>query len=237
MVTESTPVFRTVRPFARSHPTRTSAGAVSSRELQPRGRAQSVTRVLGASRGGYARHRKERALTFARTPRPAASLAHASGARRAKAGARGLRLAGPRRGNAVERPTQPASVDAGEQWGESSHSRARFDGSQGVPTRRIRLQKSANDTEAPRSAIPQATGRADGPMPPRAREGPRRFKGLDNQRHGGQAEALGRSEPGVREDVAGEGLRSMEDTPGRHGRASRSRERIGVGLGGPRGVL
>jgi hypothetical protein len=103
------------------------------------------------------------------------------------------------------------------QWGESLHSRARVDSSKGVPARRLRLQKSANDVEASTSALPQATGRVDGGPcsrdPARGRTGsktsttsaavakPRRWEG--------RSRALERAPPG-------EDLCSMEGISGRH---------------------
>ncbi len=46
--------------------------------------------------------------------------------------------------------------------GRKPHSRARIEGSTGVPARRFRLQKSASDAEAQRSVTPLAAGRVDG---------------------------------------------------------------------------
>jgi len=84
---------------------------------------------------------KSARLAFARVFRPVTCFFRASGTRRAKAGACGSRFAGPRCGNA------PAAANAtGIGWcrrvaGRKPHSRAKIDGSSGVPVRRIRLQK------------------------------------------------------------------------------------------------
>jgi hypothetical protein len=54
------------------HPRRVLAGAKSPQVFQTRGQVEPVTRVPGASRGGHARLRQERAYsTFSRTLRPA----------------------------------------------------------------------------------------------------------------------------------------------------------------------
>jgi len=89
---------------------------------------------------------------------------------------------------------------------------------QGVSARRIRLQKSANDVEVQRSAIPRGKGaRGRGPKLPGARKsanssGVASRKGVDNRYRGGKAMAPGRSEPGVRKGIAGR--RPSQD--GRH---------------------
>jgi len=134
------------------------AGAKKRRVIQTRRRIEPATRVPGTPRGGYARHRQERALTFARVLRPVTCFFRASGTRRAKAGACKSRLAGPRCGNA------PAAANAtGIGWcrrvaGRKPHSRARIDGSSGVPVRQNRLQKSANGVEVQRSVLPAGCG-------------------------------------------------------------------------------
>jgi len=71
------------------------------RPNEPRGNPGLAASRAGDSgcpkryRGGHARHRQERALCLARALRPATSVIHASGTRRAQAGACRLRLARP----------------------------------------------------------------------------------------------------------------------------------------------
>ena len=114
--------------FRRRHPSR---GGIrggprperrASRFFQTTGRIEPVTRVPGASREGHARHRQKSARTRPLLERLGPRFASSAQAERVgvKAGVSGSRLAGPRCGNAPERPTQPASVGAGEQRGESS---------------------------------------------------------------------------------------------------------------------
>jgi hypothetical protein len=190
--------------------------------------------VPGTPRGGHARHRQERAARL-RSSVPARDLLfRASGTRRAKAGACKSRLAGPRCGNA-----SAAANATGIGWcqrvaGRKPHSRARIDGSSGVPVRRIRLQKSANVVEVQRSVLPVGNGaRGQGPS----------SRGLRKESRG-SAKASRTStavakpwswespEPGAREGVAGQ--RFLLD--GRHLgsliRLARSRDRAEGGLGG-----
>lgn len=160
------------------------------------------------------RSRQERAARL-RSSAPARDLLlRASGTRRAKAGACGSRLAGPRCGNASE-----AANATGIGWcrrvaGRKLHSRVRIDGSSGVLARRIRLQKSANNVEVQRSVIPGGNG-ARGQEPS--------SRGLRKESRGGAKASItgtavakpwsrGRPEPGAREGVAGQ--RSSPD--GRH---------------------
>jgi hypothetical protein len=173
--------------------------------------------VPGTPRGGHARHRQERAARLRSSVPTRDPLLRASGIRRAKAGVCGWRLAGPRCGNT------PAAANAtGIGWcrrvaGRKPHSRARIDGSSGVPVRRIRLQKSANVVEVQRSVLPVGNGaRGQGPS----------SRGLRKESRG-SAKASRTStavakpwswespEPGAREGVAGQ--RSSPD--GRHPRS------------------
>jgi len=148
----------------------------------------------------------------------------------------GSRLAGLRCGDALVRPTQPASLDAGEQWGASSHSRARNDGSQGVPACRIRLQKSTNDAEASRGALrwqgSARTGAQPEPRPQGRGEGSKRVESGPpwQQNHDARKGSSLAPERASR----GEGLRPMEGTLGHSFSSSRSRGWVGDGLGGPR---
>lgn len=91
---------------------------------------------------------------------------------------------------------------------------------EGVSARRIRLQKSANDAEVQRSAIPLAKGRVDGdPNSLVLARAPWGGKGVDSRYRGGKATAPGRSEPGVRKGIAGR--RPSQD--GRHPGSSQGR--------------
>jgi hypothetical protein len=173
--------------------------------------------VPGTPRGGYARHRQERALTFARVFRPVTCFFRASGTRRAKAGACKSRLAGPRCGNA------PAAANAtGIGWcrrvaGRKPHSRARIDGSSGVPVRRIRLQKSANVVEVQRSVSSAGCGaRGQGPSSHGLRKEARgSAKASITSTAVAKPQSWGRPEPGAREGVAGQRFSS----DGRHPRS------------------
>jgi len=88
-----------VRPFARTHPRRISAGRASAPVFQTGARAKSVTRVPGTSRGGFARHRQERAHHLLSSVPARGSFFHASGLRCAKAAANEPWLAGLHQGN------------------------------------------------------------------------------------------------------------------------------------------
>jgi len=87
----------------------------------------------------------------------------------------------------------------------------------GVSARRIRLQKSANDAEVQRSAIPVAKERVDGdPSSVLLAREARSSKGVDNRHCGGKATGAGVGPSRVSERASrGEGLRKMEDIPGR----------------------
>jgi len=179
----------------------------------------------------------------------------ASGTRRAKAGACKSRLAGPRCGNA------PAAANAtGIGWcrrvaGRKPHSRARIDGSSGVPVRQNRLQKSANGVEVQRSVLPAGCGaRGQEPSSHGLRKESRGgFKGVDNRHRGGQAAEPGKARAGrLRGRCGAKVLRQTEGIPGRSSarsftrtgrrrsrrpsRISRTRERQGKRGGGDRDV-
>jgi len=94
-----------------------------------------------------------------------------------------------------------------------SLARARGSTARGCVRASNRLQKSANDAEVQRSAIPLAKGRVDGdPSSVVLARAPRSGKGVDNWYRGGKATAPGKSEPGVRKGTAGR--RPSQD--GRH---------------------
>jgi len=214
------------------------AGARKRRVIQTRRRIEPATRVPGTPRGGHARHRQERAARLRSSVPTRDPLLRASGTRRAKAGTCGSRLAGRRCGNA------PAAANAtGIGWcrrvaGRKPHSRARIDGSSGVPVRRIRLQKSANVVEVQRSVSSAGCGaRGQGPS----------SRGLRKEARGSAKASItstavakpwsrGRPEPDAREGVAGQRFSS----DGRHSqvvhRLVRSRGRVEGGLGGPCGA-
>lgn len=135
-----------------------------------------------------------------------------------KAGACRLRLAGSRCGNAprsqrsrhylVVLPRATGRRQRGE-----SLARARGSTARGCVRASNRLQKSANDAEVQRSAIPLAKGRVDGdPSSVVLARAPRSGKGVDNWYRGGKATAPWKSEPGVRKGTAGR--RPSQD--GRH---------------------
>jgi len=136
-------------------------------------------------------------LAFTRTPRSATGLVHASGTRRAKAVAYRPWLAGSRCGDASpgrrnRRPRVPAG--SGD---ESVHSRARIDGSKGVPARRIRLQKSSSEAEVQTSAISRwQRGAWTGIQPACLCKEAGGCKGIVKRRRGGQAAAPGKARAG-----------------------------------------
>jgi hypothetical protein len=165
---EGTSILPTVLPFARRHPKWILAGAkpyagspdpVHDRAGDPGARS--------ATRRARAKLVREARVVFTRTFRPAACLVQVV-ARRPSARKR------------VERPTQPASVGAGAQRGESS-TRVRGSKARRVCPRVVsRLQKSASVAEAQRSAYPVASERVDGSL---ADKGPRGPVSVKRRRH------------------------------------------------------
>jgi len=206
-----------VWPFAGTHPRRNLAGARKRRVIQTRRRIEPATRVPGTPRGGHARHRQERAARLRSSVPTRDPLLRASGTRRAKAGVCGWRLAGPRCGNA-----SAAANATGIGWCQrvarrKPHSRARIDGSSGVPVRRIRLQKSANVVEVQRSVSPAGCGaRGQGPSSHGLRKEARgSAKASITSTAVAKPRSRGRPEPGAREGVAGQRFSS----DGRHPRS------------------
>jgi hypothetical protein len=110
-----------------------------------------------------ASHRRSRhGVAFAPAPRPASSVARASGSRRAPARRAGRGSQVVRRGDAQHDQRNRHRLVPASSGAKKPHSRARIERSTGVPVRRFRLQKSASSTEIQRSAFPPATGRVDG---------------------------------------------------------------------------
>jgi hypothetical protein len=192
--------------------------------------ARSVTRRARATSSKSAR------LAFTRTLRPATCLVHASGTRRTRVVACRSWLAGPRCGNASTRPTQPASVGAGEQRGESP-TRVRGSVARRVCPRVVSGCRSRQATPRPREAChPLATGRVDG--------GPARADSKESARVKRRREPVSRwpnrdagevRSRALERASRGEGPCSMEGIPDRHSSAHRSRGRAGDGLGGLHG--
>jgi hypothetical protein len=173
--------------------------------------------VPGAPRGGHARHRQERAARL-RSSVPARDLLLPR-KRNATCESRRVRVA-------ARRPTVRQRIGRANATGigwcrrvaeRKLHSRARIDGSSGVPVRLIRLQKSANDVEVRRSVLPAGNG-ARG-REPSSRGLRKESRGSAKASTTGTAVAKpwsrGRPEPGAREGVAGQ--RSSPD--GRHPRS------------------
>lgn len=189
-------------PFAGRHPRWISAGSTSHEPLQGSRRIGPVTRVPGAPRGGHAR------------PKRAARLCSSAPARdlprprewNATCESRRVRIAARR--PPVRRRTAAANA-TGIGWcrraaGRKPHSRARVERSSGVPARRIRLQKSASDAEAPRSALPRWQRGCVHESPACTDpKGSAQVKGVDDRCRGGQAARRPRPEPDAREGVAG----------------------------------
>jgi hypothetical protein len=178
-----------------------------------------VTRVPGAQRGGLARHRQERAFRLLSSASARADCpVHASGTHRAKAGACSARLAGPPRGNAAEGPTQLASVGASEQRGESLTRVRGQTARSGVPARRHRLQKSANEARGSEKRDPAGKrARGRGPGSRRSPQGgTREFQGHRRPAPRWPSRGAGRGPSRAFERTSrGRGFRAMEGTLGR----------------------
>jgi len=120
---EGTSVHSTASPFAGRYPRWTSTRAKSLEALQASRRIVRVTRVPEALRGGHARTRFKSARQRLHSSASARNLAlcHESGnAVRESHRVRGRGSQAPYPATDGERPTQPASVGAGEQRSESS---------------------------------------------------------------------------------------------------------------------
>jgi hypothetical protein len=151
-----------------------------------------------------------------------------------KAGVSGSRLAGPRCGNAPERPTQPGIGWCQASSGAKAPLACEDRQLEGRARTSTRLQKSASDDRGrEKRAYPLATGHVDG--------GPA-FGGTERARGGAKAlttsaavakpRRTGSPEPGARKGTAGRRSSTMEGTSDRHCRSARSRERSGDDLGG-----
>lgn len=153
---------------------------------------------------------EHRAYVLARAPRPTVCLVHASGTRRAKAGAYRPWLAGSGAATHPGNQRSLASVGAGEQRGESPTRVRRSNARRVCPCVDEWLQKSASNAEAHRSAPPAGNG-ARGREPGLRR--PERVSGGEKASNVGMAAAKSpcrRSpEPDARKGVAGQ--RSLLD--------------------------
>lgn len=136
----------------------------------------------------------------------------------------------------IERPTH-----AGIGWCRRAaerklHSRAKIDGSKGVPVCRNRLQKSASDAEVQRSATPVGSGaRERGPGLRRSREGlVGGEKASTTLLVAAKPRRRGKPEPDVRKGVAGQRFSLDGRHPGAPSGSYRSRGRVGGALGGSR---
>ncbi len=205
-------------PFAGRHPRRASAGATRRRVIQtPRQIGLGDPGARSSTRRARAMLVKSARFAFARELRPVSCPVHASGTRRAQAGVCSSRFAGPPCGNARR------ANATGIGWcrrvaGRKLHSRARIDGSSGVPVRQSRLQKSANDAEVQRSVLTRWqrdtwTGTrvpgfsARNPLGAQKRRTPA-------PRWPSRSAGTGRSRA-LERALRGKGLRSMEGTSGR----------------------
>jgi len=199
--------------------------------------AVPVTRVLEANTRRVRAIPQGRPAAFSRSPRPVTR----SPAQAGRAGAsRGVAGRGSPASAAVTRrgrPTQPASVDAGEQRGESP-TRARGSiARSGVPACRNGC-RSRRTTPRPREARLRWQGSARTGAQPRVASRKASRPGRKARREPVVTAATPwrrpRPEPGVRKGVAGQ--RSSLD--GRHlgsfAGSSRSRGWVGDDLGGPR---
>lgn len=162
---EGTLILPKRSPFARRFPRWVSAGATKREVLQTSRRVEPVTRVPEASkrRARANRSKNARSPSLRRFgPRFALSTQVERNVR--KHVACGPWLAGPRCGNVSRRPTQLASVGAGEQRGESP-TRVR-----GSVARRVcpRIVTGCRSRQAPlrlrKSTYPLATGRVNGSL-------------------------------------------------------------------------
>jgi hypothetical protein len=154
---EGTPILPTASPFARRHPRWISASASRRGALQAPRRAAPATRVPEAPT------RRACATSSNSAPMPSLErlgprLAPSTQVERGGASPRVRVVA--RRSSTRQRvagPTQPASVGAGEQRGDSP-TRVRGSTARRVcPRVVLRLQKSASDTETHKKRGPLAT--------------------------------------------------------------------------------
>jgi len=135
-----------------------------------------------------------------------------------KADACRSRFAGLSRGNARVGQRNHHLFGGGSSGAKASLACEESTARRVCPRIEIRLQKSANDTEVQRSALPRQRRRVDG------NPGFRSFarmasgsKGVDNRYRGGKATAPGKARAGCpKGHRRGEGLRKMEGIPGRH---------------------
>lgn len=166
----------------------------ASRFFQTTGRIEPVTRVPGASREGHARHRQKSARTTPLLERLGPQFASSAQAERVgvKAGASGWRLAGPRCGNAPERPTQPGIGWCQASSGAKAPLACEDRQLEGCARTSKRLQKSASDDRGrEKRAYPLATGHVDGgPALAGSPKDPRGRKGVGSGQRGGQAARL-----------------------------------------------
>lgn len=192
-------------------------------------RVESTTRVSGALRGGHAvasslKRGAGVSPSLGRFDPPFVSSAQAERDTTKVVASEGW-FAGLRCGNASARPTQPASVGAGDARGASlPRARAKISSSMGVPARRSKVaevgkRRRSSKTSAP---LPVATGRANGgSVRARLRKEARADEkaSITGARGGKAAARRGRPEPGARKGAAGQ--RSLRD--GRHLGSSMSR--------------
>jgi len=192
--------------------------------------------VLGALRGGHARIVQDRASAFARAPRPTVCPVHASGTRRAKAGANRPWLAGSQCGNAPWNQRNrhrlvPASSGAKAPLACEDRTL--------VGCARASMKGCRSRQATPRlieARLPLATGRVDGSL---ASEGPKGSAGVKRRRTSGWRRPSRHADEvrsrTLERALRGDGPCSMEDTSDHCGSAHRSREREAGDLGGSHG--
>jgi len=176
---------------------------------------------------------QQHAHAFSRAPRPATRSVHASGTRWRKPSRAG-------RGSQVLDAATCRRTDAtGIGWcrraaGRQPHSRARIDGSQGVPARRFTVAEVGERHRDPQEARPAGNGRVNGGRVRTDPKGHRRAKGRRRPASRWPHRGVGQGRSRALERASrGEGSRSMEGTSGRSPARHRSRERDGGDLGGP----
>ncbi len=192
--------------FRRCHPSR---GGIrggprperrASRFIQTTRHIEPVTRVPGASREGHALHRQKSARTTPLLERLGPRFASSAQAERVgvKAGASGSRLAGPRCGNAPQRPTQPGIGWCQASSGAKAPLACEDRQLEGRARTSTRLQKSASDDRGREKRVPrwQREHVDGGPALAGSQKDSRGCKGVGSGKRGGQATGLAKSGAG-----------------------------------------
>jgi len=140
------------------HPRRISAGPTSHAVLQATRRVESVTRVPGTSRGGYARHRQERALRLRSSVSARATAPSTQVERAVRKPVRAVR-GSPASGAATRWKANATGIGWCQRAaGRKPHSRARKNGSNGCARASNTVAEVVGRRRDPEKRDPQANG-------------------------------------------------------------------------------